>query len=129
VQIINIYPTTDIAFSPNIIASGQLVFEPLKGLTFSAISKYVGKQYLDNTSNPDRVINSYFVEDLRLTYDFKTKGIKNIGLNFYVNNVLNAQYESNGYTYNYIYGSQLIVSNNYYPQAGTNFLFGLSLKF
>lgn len=128
-QIINNYNETDIAFSPSAIAAGQLAYEPVKGLKFSLMPKYVGQQNLDNTSNPDRIIKSYFVNDLRINYDFKTKGIKKVGLNFYVNNVFNKKYESNGYTYNYYYGGETIVSNNYYPQAGINFLAGLSLKF
>jgi len=128
-QIVNNYKKTNIAFSPNVIGAGQLSYEPIKGLVFSAISKYVGQQYLDNTSNSDRMLNSYFVQDVRIRYTFKTKFIREIGLNFYVNNILNAKYESNGSTYNYFQGGKVLVFNSYYPQAGTNFLAGLTLKF
>jgi iron complex outermembrane receptor protein len=51
-----------------------------------------------------------------------------------VNNVFNELYEPNGYTFSYFVpgetsGRELVTENFYYPQAGTNFLFGLVMKF
>jgi iron complex outermembrane receptor protein len=45
-----------------------------------------------------------------------------------VNNLLNNRYETNGYTYGYILGGETVVENFYFPQAGRNFLVGLTLK-
>jgi len=46
-----------------------------------------------------------------------------------VNNFLDVAYESNGYTWGYLAGSTDYRQNNYYPQAGTNFLFAVNMKF
>jgi iron complex outermembrane receptor protein len=89
----------------------------------------VGDQYLDNSSSPDKQLDAFFVNDIRLNYLFKTKLIREIGFTLAINNVFNEQYESNGYTYGYIYGGKRITENFYYPQAGTNLLAGISLKF
>ncbi len=123
---------TDIAFSPNIIAGGQLEFQPVQGLSVQWLSKYVGQQYLDNTSNEDRIIRSYFVSDLLMSYQKAFPGLKQLSVSLMINNLLNTEYESNGYTWGYYYGYQegnLYQQNNYYPQAGTNFLLSLGLKF
>lgn len=123
------YTKTDIAFSPNIIAGNTFTFEPIKNLKFSFISKYVGDQFLDNTSTATRKLDAFFVNDLRINYSFKTKYIRSIGITLAVNNLFSEQYESNGYTWGYIYGGQRIAENFYYPQAGINYLAGLTFKF
>ncbi len=128
-QRVNIYTESDIAFSPGIIAGSTLTYEPIKNLKFSLISKYVGDQFLDNTSNNSRKLDAFFVNDLRINYSIKTKHIREIGFTFTVNNLLSEQYESNGYTFGYIAGGEHVVENFYYPQAGINFMGGLSLRF
>ncbi len=129
VQIVNQYKNTDIAFSPAIVSSGDLSYNVFKNLSVIFSEKYVGKQYLDNTSNKNRMVNDYFVSDLRMHYIFKTKYVREIGINAMVNNIFNKMYESNGWTYSYIYNNETITENAYYPQAGINFIVGLSLKF
>jgi len=69
------------------------------------------------------------VSDIRIHYIIKTKLMKEIGINAMVNNVFNKMYESNGWSYSYVYDHETITENAYYPQAGINFLVGLSLKF
>lgn len=128
-QRVNIYSESDIAFSPNVIAGSTITFEPIKHLKLSFISKYVSQQYLDNTSTTSRKLDAFFVNDVRINYTIKTKYIREIGFTLMANNVLGEQYESNGYTYGYIYGGVHTVENFYYPQAGMNFMAGLSLKF
>lgn len=120
---------TDIAFSPAVIAGSTLTFEPLKDLKFSFISKYVNKQYMDNTSSEDRKLDAFFVNNFRIGYTIRTRLVREIGLTFVINNIFNEQYESNGYTYGYIYGGEHIVENFYFPQAGTSFMGGITLKF
>ncbi len=125
----NKFTKTDIAFSPNVIFGSQILYSPVKNLEIGLLSKYVGKQYLDNTTNAKRQLNAYFTNDLRLNYFVETKTFKKIGFNFLVNNIFNSLYESNGYTYSYISDGQTITENFYYPQAGTNFLLGVNLTF
>jgi iron complex outermembrane recepter protein len=127
-QLVNTYSETDIAFSPGIIAANILTFTPVKGAEISLMTKYVGSQFLDNTSNSERMIDPYLVNDLRMSYDLKVKKFGEIGLRLMVNNLFNEMYESNGYTYSYIWGG-MVTESFYYPQAGINWLAGLSLKF
>jgi len=120
---------TDISFSPNYVAASELNFEPIKNLNLALITKYVGKQFLDNTSNRERMLNDYLVNNVRLNYKFSWKFFKEIGIGIQLNNILNAKYESNGYTFSYIYGAEKTTENFYYPQAGFNFMTMLTLKF
>jgi iron complex outermembrane receptor protein len=128
-QIINNYKNTDIAFSPSVVSSAELSYTVYKNLVLVFSEKYVGKQYLDNTMNTDRMIKEYYTSDLGLHFVFKTKYIREIGINAVVNNLFNKMYESNGWTYSYVYENEVVTENAYYPQAGINFLVGLSLKF
>ncbi len=123
------YKNTDISFSPNLIASSEIEYSFLKNAGIALLSKYVSKQYLDNRSDNDHVISSFFVNDVRVRYSTSIKGIKSIGLNLIVNNVFSTLYENNGYTYGYIDRGQVQRFDGYYPQATRNFLAALSLKF
>jgi iron complex outermembrane recepter protein len=133
---------TDIAMSPAIIGSSQLEWNLLRKfriapesgnkelkskLTLAWLSKYVGKQFLDNTSNKDLMIDPYFVNDLRMEYVLCSKQGAQWSLGLVSQNVLNALYSSNGYTYSYIYG-QRVTEKFYYPQAGRNFMISLNIK-
>lgn len=120
---------SDISFSPNVIAGSQFTFIPQKNLELALLTKYVGKQYLDNTSSETRKLDAYFTNDIRLTWTVKPNWAKEISFNLLVNNILNEKYESNGYTYGYYSGGALTQENFYFPQAGTNFLVGVNLKF
>lgn len=130
--IVTDHAETDIAFSPSAIAAGQLSYTLFDSehqeISLGWTSKYVGKQYLDNTTNEDRKLDAYFVNDARLTYVVKGCCFKKLTLNLLVNNVLNELYSSNGYTYSYVIGEQ-ITENFYYPQAGTNFLLNMKMEF
>jgi len=125
----NNYKNTDIAFSPAFVGSSELSFTPFKNSNIAILSKYVSKEFLDNTSHNDRKINPFFVNDLRLYYKTSFAGLKNIGLTLLVNNVFSKLYEANGYSYSYISGGVLSTENYYFPQATRNFLLSLSLKF
>jgi iron complex outermembrane recepter protein len=126
---VNKFTETNISFSPSTILGSQIIFTPFKNLEFGFLSKVVGKQYLDNTSNENRKLNSYFTNDLRAIYTLKGKTLKEVNFSFLVNNLFNTLYESNGYSYSYIYEKQVVTENFYYPQAGTNVLVGVNLKF
>lgn len=128
-QIVNKYSNTDLAFSPNFIGSAELSLEPFKKTEVALLSKYVSKQYLDNTSNSKRSLDAFFVNDLRLRYNTAFKGLKNIGLILLVNNIFSELYEANGYTFSYMSGGNFTTENYYYPQATRNFLLSLNLKF
>jgi len=124
----NNYSNTDIAFSPNIIGAASIEYNPFKGINLMLQTKYVSDQFLDNTSNADRKIDAYQTVDARLSYTIFPKKMKEISFNILANNILNTLYSSNGYTYSYIVG-ETITENFYYPQAGINFLVGMTMKF
>lgn len=120
---------TDIAFAPNYIVGNEIAYEPVNNLSIALITKYVGEQFLDNTSNRDRMLNDYVVNNIRVGYKFSWKFFKEIGIGVQLNNILDAKYESNGYTFSYIYGEETTTENFYYPQAGFNFMTMLTIKF
>tara|TARA_R110001583_G_scaffold44966_1_gene142181 strand:- start:10823 stop:13168 length:2346 start_codon:yes stop_codon:yes gene_type:complete len=124
--------TTNISFSPNIVAGNALVYQPVKNIQFSLFSKFVGEQYLSNTDTKASKLDSYFVNDFNLSYNIKsTKIVKEIVLNALVNNIFNKEYVSNGYTYLDFWSSPGNSSEvqGYYPQATRNFLVGATFKF
>ncbi len=123
------YKNTDIAYSPSVIAGGEIIAEPQKNISLAFSSKYVGKQYLDNTSNEKRKLDAYWYSDFRAGYVIRTKLVSEIRMGILVNNIFNKLYESNGYTYSYIYGGETTTENFYYPQAGTNILAQVTFKF
>ncbi|MDD2635861.1 MAG: TonB-dependent receptor, partial [Bacteroidales bacterium] len=120
---------TDIAYSPNIIAAGIVSFKPLDGLNISWISKYVGDQFFDNTSNENRMLDAYWVNNLQLDYTFTTNLFSEIQVKFLVNNILNLQYSNNAYGGMWYEQGIEQTWAYYYPQAGINFMGGLVLKF
>lgn len=122
------YGNTDIAYSPEIIAGATIKYQPFDGLSFAWNHRYVGEQYLDNTSKSDRRIDGYYLSDLRVNYSFKALKMESIGINLAVYNLFNQMYESNGYTFGYMGGGSEIRENFFYPQAGINFMAGITLK-
>ena len=122
------HKNTNLAFSPTIVTNAGLTFKPLKNLSIDWITKYVGRQYLDNTSNDNRSINPFSFSNLTLSYKIENKFFEEITFGFLVNNIFNALYSNNGYTFSYIYGGQTNTENFYYPQAGRNFMFRILMK-
>ena len=120
---------TAIPFSPNLIAGSNLLYTPTKYFELAWLSKYVGKQYLDNTSNESRIIDPYFTNDLRMTYIIKPPFMKEVSLSLLVNNIFDVSYSSNGYTWGYFAGASETRQNYYYPQAGRNFLAMVTMRF
>ena len=124
----NTYRDTDIAFSPSVIAGSSLSFMPFGNAGFTLLTKYVGKQFLDNTENDARSIAAYLVNDIRLSYSWKPAFLKEVNFSFLINNILDEKYESNGYTWGYLAGVVEYRENYYYPQAGRNFMGMISIK-
>ena len=123
------YSDTDIAFSPGFVGHSTLRFTR-GGFAASLNTKYVSKQYLDNTQTESRTLDPYLVNDLRLSYDWSTTPLLNsLKATLEMNNIFDEMYESNGYTYGYISGGERQFFNYYYPQAGRNIMLQLSFKF
>ena len=123
------YTNSDISFSPNIIAGSGFSYFPVWNAEITLLTKYVGRQYLDNTTTEARSIEPYITNDIRLKYFWNPGFMKEISLSILINNILDEKYESNGYTYGYLGGGEEYRENFYYPQAGRNFMAMLALKF
>jgi iron complex outermembrane receptor protein len=128
--------TTDIAFSPSIVAGNGIAYLPVKNFKIALLSKFVGKQYMANIDSETSNLDAYFINDLNITYDWKiNKGLKSILFSAMVNNLLDLEYESNGYFYTYdddFSNPGSVVTQEgagFYPQAGINFIAGMTLKF
>lgn len=128
---------TNISFSPELVIGNAINYTPTNNFQIALLSKYVGKQYMGNIDNESSKLDSYFINDLSLNYEIKPKSIfKSIVLSGLVNNIFNQEYVSNGYFGSYTYedastptGTVTGYFAGYYPQATTNFLAGVTLKF
>jgi iron complex outermembrane recepter protein len=120
---------TDLSFSPSIIASNSLRITPLNGVSLTLVSQYVGKQYLDNTSNPERALAPWLVNHLFIQYRLQTKIFKECRFNLMIINILNEKYESNGWVYSYFENNERKMMNGLYPQAGIHLLGGVTFGF
>lgn len=120
--------TTDISFSPDIVVNSIINWNIIGNLEMNLHSKYVGRQYLDNTSSKERSLDPYFINDLRLSYKINTRVIPEIMVNVMINNLLDEEYETNGWVYRYISGGKQYTSDGYFPQAGIHFMTGVSMK-
>ena len=147
---------TTIAFSPNLIASSSINWEIFKNkymswnLNFD--SKYVSRQFLDNTNNVDRELPGYSAHDLSLSLNFKKEARKELKVKFHVKNLFNSLYSSFGWTYPFIShedyidfsdpylvieddddeiynGTQVYNQTGVYPQATRNYMLGIELNF
>jgi iron complex outermembrane receptor protein len=128
--------STDIAFSPNLVAANAIVYAPVKNFQVSLLSKFVGEQFMSNTEAQSSKLASYFLNDLNLIYTINTDSIfDKVVFTALVNNILNKKVVSNGYyfTFDDDYSNPGTISTvegaGFYPQAGTNFLLGATFHF
>ena len=136
--------TTDIAFSPKLIAFGRLNYELQKGLALSFSAKHVGEQFIDNTSNKNTVLKAYTVGGLQIRYLLHPSFAEQISFNLLANNIFDKKYSANAWTYRYISegydgrefdpytrseGGAVYNLTGYYPQAGRNFLLEMRVRF
>ncbi len=135
VQVAIEHRDTDIAFSPNAVGAAIVDYRPFKNFEVNFLTKYVGRQYLDNTQNESRSLDAFVTNDLRFNYSFRPRFVKQMEFSLLINNIFNQLYEPNGYTFSYFVagegnaGRQLVTENFFYPQAGTNFLAGIKFLF
>ncbi len=121
--------TVDIAYSPSVTAGSDLSIKLIPVIKLHFISKYVGKQYFDNTMNRERMLDPYFFNNVMIDIEPGTKHIRGVNLQLLVNNIFNAKYESNAYGGNWFEDGAEKSWSYYFPQAGTNFMLRVGLKF
>ena len=130
------FGNTDLSYSPEVVASSTIIYQPIKGFNISLLSKFVGEQYMSNIEHKNSKLDSYFVNDMLISYELQTnKLFKSIKFSGILNNMFNVKYVSNGYFYTYDDtwsdpgNITTITGAGYYPQAEINFLLGVTLKF
>jgi len=128
--------TTNISFSPSIVAGNVIEYAPIKNFQIALLSKYVGEQYMGNIDSENSKLDAYFINDFNLVYTLKNISfIREIVFSGLVNNIFNVDYISNGYFYTYDDTwsvpdeTTTIEGAGYYPQATINFLLGATIKF
>jgi iron complex outermembrane receptor protein len=126
-QLVKKYSSSDISFSPAVIAAASVSFLLNPSLSLDFTGKYVGKQYLDNTSNEQRKLNDYLTQNARISYN--TSKLKNTSITFFLqaNNVFSKKYVANGYTFSYLYSGNFTTEKYYYPMATFNVMGGFSM--
>ena len=138
------HKNSDLAFSPNIIWAAQANYNLNKRTKVIFNSKYVGEQYIDNTSSRERMLNDYLISNLQVDYHFNNYLLKDAKISFLINNLFNIEYVSNAWIYRYITNTfdpresddfTSLASDGiydmagYFPQAKRNYLLGLTLGF
>ena len=135
------YLNTDLSFSPKLIWSTQISCQLNKQTNISFISKFVGEQFIDNTSSRERMLQEYLVNNLLITYNWKNNIFKNSKISIKINNLLNQEYVSNAWAYRFISddwdprpGDPYITKHEdgytmagYFPEATRNYLIAISL--
>ena len=139
-----IYTNTDLAFSPSIIWASQLTYNFEDNFSLDFITKYVGEQFIDNSSSNDRKLDDYLVNNLRVTYDLKSKIFNYARVSLQINNLFDEEYVSNAWIYRFVsdgydpseddhYVTQGSDGGynmaGYFPEATRNYLVGLTLGF
>jgi len=125
---------TNLSFSPDIVAGNQLTFQATQNFQINFLSKYVGEQYMGNIDFESSILDAFFVNDLNLVYSLrKVAFFDEVRFTGLVNNIFNAEFESNGFFFTFdesVNGNTTTTGSPFfYPQAGTNFLIGVSLFF
>ena len=126
---------TEISFSPKLISSVQISYDPSSNFNISLLNKFVGEQYMSNTESDFSRLDSYTTTDLSIKYKFdKTFLFSDIVVTAMINNIFNVEYVSNGYYYTYddTWSDPNLITTiegtGYFPQATRNFLLGITLK-
>jgi len=142
------HENTDLAFSPSVIMGNRIDYNFLDNHRHNASvglsNKYVGAQYIDNTSSEYSKLDGYNYTDLNITYALKNVWTEEIRFTFKVNNLFNAKYVNNAWIYRFRSAGYNPVPDNPYarlefndqynltglfPQAGVNYLLNVAIDF
>ena len=139
---------TDLAFSPDLLAGLGLKYTILSNekheITADLDGRYVGKQFVDNTSREASSLDPYFVSDLGAHWTWFGKGQQQIEVGVIIRNAFDASYESNGWIYRFnsegynpvpddpyagSEGGNAYHLKGYFPQAGRYLLIQIGFSF
>lgn len=132
------YESSHLTLSPGIIGMVKFTAQPfinvskrLANTNFSLDGKYIGEQYMDNSSSAAARVPAYFTMSLNASHKFKLKDNSQIELSLCIDNLLNDKYYSYGwiYTAKFLNGAADYVEQGIYAQAERNFMFRISYEF
>ncbi len=137
-----IHENTDLAFSPNLTWAANINYKYNKNTNFLLNTKYVGDQYIDNTSSEKRMLESYLISNFQIDYHLKSSIFTKAKISFLINNLFDIEFVNNAWVYRYISDSSdpreyddyttkgdgnIYDMVGYFPQATRNYLLGLTL--
>lgn len=124
-----VHTNTNISFSPSVVSACEIKYTPFERFNIVLKTKYVGKQYIDNTSSDRRMLQPWTASDLRLSYQLPKSIFKDAVLNFNIINLFNSEYETNAWVYRYKLGGEEYEMDGYFPHAGRHFMIGTRIRF
>ncbi len=119
----------DIAYSPRVTGTSDFALKPISTADIHLITKYVGRQYFDNTMSGERMLDHYLVNNIIVGFTPGIKNIRKVEIQAIVNNIFNTEYENNAYGGNWYEDGKEKTWAYYFPQAGINFMFKLGFTF
>lgn len=124
------YKNTPISFSPEVIAGNKIAWS-WSGYSAEFQSKYVSEQFLDNTGNSARKLDSYFIHDFLISVENEGyPAFRKFKIQGGILNLFDSEYEPNGASYSYLNNKGERVDENFlFPQAGRNFLVKVQIMF
>jgi iron complex outermembrane receptor protein len=123
------YDLTDLIYSPSFTAAALVAVKPFAGglslfrnLEAAFTARFVGKQYFDNTSNPDRMLPAYQHLGLTISQPFTTRKAGTFTVSLFADNLLNQKYCASAWAYRAAFRDTgtIEVMEGFYPQAGFN---------
>ena len=121
------YDGTDILLSPSVVGMVSVAASVWKGCTVRTSGKLVGSQFWDNTSNPDRRIPAYYVQNLSLsqTLEFHGEWVLDIA----AENLFSNRYYADAWVWRALVGGVEYRSEGLFAQAPFNVQARVSYRF
>lgn len=125
------YENTNLTLSPGVIGMAMITVNPIPSMTLSLNGKYVGEQYMDNSSDAIARVPGYFVAGFNASQRFTLRNKSRITVSFTVDNLFDNKYYSYGWISRekFLDGSADAVYIGIFPQAEINFLARVAYEF
>jgi len=121
---------TDIAYSPNQVGALGIQYSYKENFSLQILQKFVGRQFLDNTSDISRSLDAYTFTEMFANYSHQFKNGDVLNFKLQVSNALNNYFANNGYTWGYMYGSRDVIQEVFvFPTAIRNATFSVGYQF
>ena len=122
---------SNLTLSPELIASGGFTVKPEANTDITITGKYVGEQYMDNSSLEVAKVPSYFTMSLDAAKTFVFRNNSKLRISICVDNLLNRKYYSYGWIYRAVFddGSDDHIEKGVYAQATIHFIGKIQFTF